>query len=422
MNRKLLLFSDKDWIEVKNKHKCLLDEEINNYDRSKLTSESDNDIYQYFVNKYQITQLELLDEVKKRGNVYDTRTDISKDPNRGIRDRTKPFYINFSSYDFMMSFSGDAWLFSCKPTNMIWNLVEAMIDDKNKEIVITIYKDTNNKTHDELTRISEEVTNEVKSNFDLIERHISNINKDVNEWNSYIMKRIIELLSQRILTEKNSNVILNNLPFKLHERKDSKQIYLRPTNRRPSPNKSVSIPNNNPNHDPKLSEHDYDHIINVMENMASVMELSPSVFKRMKEEDLRWHFLVQLNGHYEGDATGETFNYEGKTDILVKYRGKNIFIGECKYWGGEKKVIETMDQILGYCSWRDTRAAIIFFNRNKNFTKIVNSIENIVVNHSGYKHGTFEQIKETVYRFKIKHKDDPDRILIITVLLFNIPQ
>jgi hypothetical protein len=54
----------------------------------------------------------------------------------------------------------------------------------------------------------------------------------------------------------------------------------------------------------------------------------------MKEEDLRQHFLVQLNGQYEGRATGETFNFEGKTDILIRAERKNIFIAECKFWDG----------------------------------------------------------------------------------------
>ena len=56
--------------------------------------------------------------------------------------------------------------------------------------------------------------------------------------------------------------------------------------------------------------------------MAQVMERSPSAFSTMDEESLRSHFLVQLNGHYEGQATGETFNYEGKTDILIRSEGK----------------------------------------------------------------------------------------------------
>jgi hypothetical protein len=76
------------------------------------------------------------------------------------------------------------------------------------------------------------------------------------------------------------------------------------------------------------------------------MERSPSAFTMIDEEDLRQHFLVQLNGHYKGQATGETFNYQGKTDILVRAGGKNIFVAECKYWRGEKSYADTIDQIF----------------------------------------------------------------------------
>jgi len=41
-----------------------------------------------------------------------------------------------------------------------------------------------------------------------------------------------------------------------------------------------------------------------------------------------------LNTHYEGGATGETFNAAGKTDILIRVEDRNVFIGECKWWSG----------------------------------------------------------------------------------------
>src|SRR5207302_8442880 len=109
------------------------------------------------------------------------------------------------------------------------------------------------------------------------------------------------------------------------------------------------------------------------DNMASVMERSPSAFASMDEEALRSHFLVQLNGHYEGQATGETFNYEGKTDILIRVNGKNIFIGECKYWDGPKKLLETLDQLASQTTWKDTKVAIIVFNRRKDFSAVLKS-------------------------------------------------
>src|SRR5439155_14063466 len=105
--------------------------------------------------------------------------------------------------------------------------------------------------------------------------------------------------------------------------------------------------------DPELKDPDYEHILQVIQNMTLVMERSPSAFAAMDEETLRSHVLVQLNGHYEGQATGETFNYEGKTDILIRVNGKNIFIAECKYWDGPKKLLDTLDQLASQTTWKD---------------------------------------------------------------------
>jgi hypothetical protein len=89
--------------------------------------------------------------------------------------------------------------------------------------------------------------------------------------------------------------------------------------------------------------------------MSLVIDRSPSSFITLDEEAIRTHFLLQLNGHYEGNASGETFNASGKTDILIKVDNKNIFIAECKFWDGVKKFNEAIDQLLGYLSWRDSK-------------------------------------------------------------------
>jgi hypothetical protein len=92
------------------------------------------------------------------------------------------------------------------------------------------------------------------------------------------------------------------------------------------------------------------------------------------EKVLRFHFLVQLNGVFEGQATGETFNFQGKTDILIRVDEKSIFIAECKFWKGENSFIETIDQLLSYLSWRDTKAAMVVFNRNADFSDVLAKI------------------------------------------------
>ncbi len=41
---------------------------------------------------------------------------------------------------------------------------------------------------------------------------------------------------------------------------------------------------------------------------------------------------MMVNTHYRGQATGETFNKSGKTDILVRDGDRNVFVAECKWW------------------------------------------------------------------------------------------
>jgi hypothetical protein len=131
-----------------------------------------------------------------------------------------------------------------------------------------------------------------------------------------------------------------------------------------------------------LDEGMYESILGIIRNMTHVMERSPSAFGAMSEEDIRQHFLVQLNGQYEGGATGETFNFEGKTDILVREHDRNVFIAECTFWTGPSGLTKTLDQILGYLSWRDTKTAILLFVNNKKFSAVVDQVVPTVEAHT----------------------------------------
>ena len=173
--------------------------------------------------------------------------------------------------------------------------------------------------------------------------------------------------------------------------------------------------------EPTLDMKEYEHILSVISNMVVVIERSPKAFRGMCEEDLRQHFLVQLNAQYEGQATGETFNFEGKTDILIRYNGKNIFIAECKFWRGPKSLKDAIDQILNYASWRDTKTALLVFNRGKNFSRILAQIPEVVKAHPNFKRA-LSYPSETGFRYILHHRDDPNRELILTILAFEVPE
>ena len=136
---------------------------------------------------------------------------------------------------------------------------------------------------------------------------------------------------------------------------------------------------------------------------------------------MRQHFLVQLNGQYEGQATGETFNFEGKTDILIRVDGKNIFIAECKFWTGPSSLTKTIDQLLGYTSWRDTKTSILLFNRNRNLTTVLNRIPEVVKSHSLFKRDC-DYDSETGFRYIFANRDDENREIVLTILVFDVPR
>jgi hypothetical protein len=183
---------------------------------------------------------------------------------------------------------------------------------------------------------------------------------------------------------------------------------------RPKPSAGVFKP------EPSLPEEEYEFILSILKNMVQVMERSPHAFEQMGEEDLRWHFLVQLNAQYEGQAAGETFNFQGKTDILLRSEGRNVFIAECGFWRGEKNFLEKIDQHLSYLSWRDTKTAIILFNRNANFTEVLSKITGAVPKHACFKRDRGRS-DESTFRYIFHQPADSNRELVLTVMAFDVP-
>ncbi|WP_077324758.1 hypothetical protein [Virgibacillus siamensis] len=123
--------------------------------------------------------------------------------------------------------------------------------------------------------------------------------------------------------------------------------------------------------EPTLPDSTYLDILNIIHDMGKEFERKPSVYTGKEEEHLRDHFLMMLEPNFEGSATGETFNKTGKTDILLKHNSQNVFIGECKFWRGKKSLHDTISQLLSYLTWRDSKAAVIMFVKNKEFSTVL---------------------------------------------------
>jgi hypothetical protein len=207
------------------------------------------------------------------------------------------------------------------------------------------------------------------STLDVFERYFNWQRTSVDQFLTELTQRArqtIEARKARLLADRN---MVASLPFRIKARGESTQTYVAPLKRKQMvfQRKAVS---ESFKPEPTLDEGDYQHILKVIEGMTRTMERSPSTFAKLDEEALRDMYLVPLNGHLEGAATGETFNAEGKTDILIRVEDRNIFIAECKIWRGPKYLTEAIDQLLSYLTWRDTKTAIIVFNRNKGLSAV----------------------------------------------------
>ena len=131
--------------------------------------------------------------------------------------------------------------------------------------------------------------------------------------------------------------------------------------------------------------------------------------------------LLILEPNFEGSATGETFNKSGKTDILLRHEGKNVFIAELKYWRGKKAYLDTISQLPGYLTWRDSKAAIVLFVKNKELSPVLNTVKEVTSEHPNYLGFVTEQ-EEGWYHYRLHINEDKNREVRLAVMLFHLPE
>ena len=383
--------------------------EIDSLKENQILNTSEDDLCKYFVEKYKVEVLQI-DESQIQVDYGDTKIDVSQRFEYDVFDKSRPFYVTGTRVTFYIPFSGDPKLFRLKPSSFNFNPPQA--DISNGEVVM-VYKQT--------TSHATKIENAFKSELASLKNYLKWVEQDITPFNSSVREKAsqgIRSRREKILKDRD---LVTEIGFPLRHRQDALNTYVAPQVKRvitpklPPPSTAPYKP------EPALGTQDYEHILSVVSNMVMVMERSPKAFGGMNEEDLRQHFLVQLNGQYEGQATGETFNFNGKTDILIRVDGKNIFIAECKFWKGPKAFGEAINQLLSYSTWRDTKTALLVFNRKAEMSTVLGRISEVAEAHPNYKNSQFYD-SETGFRYIFRHRDDANREIVITVLVFNVPE
>jgi hypothetical protein len=265
-----------------------------------------------------------------------------------------------------------------------------------------------------------EVQREVQHTLHSIEDHLSTAREDVKPFNRSLpglAEDAVRRRKERLLRQRGT---VEALGIPVRHRADAPRTYALPVKRRVPTIESIPTTSQPYSPEPALAVEEYERILDIVHNMALVMERSPSAFERMHEEHLRDHFLVQLNGQYEGAAAGEVFNCAGKTDILIRWETRNVFIAECKFWTGPKGFHEALDQLLSYTSWRDTKTALFLFNRHRALSRVLARVPDLLRAHPCWKRDV-PQAQETRFRSTMQRPDDAMREVTVTVCVFSVP-
>lgn len=409
-----LLFSKKSLSSLLDVYRKQLRQDIDDWSETMLLSSSEAQLIDRLVDKFTLEVPKLYPRDDWRVDKQDIRIDVSHNAQRFLRVDGTPITMPGQRISLYIPFTGDADLFEFQPSTFDLNPPRASVDDRGN--VISYTREVPQKS-EEAKQFKHEIDMFVKK----IDKYLCRMRQDCEHWNVSLRNTAIAQIRERKRRLAEQADFLAELDIPLKGRSDSDETVSipvtpipRPTARRPPVPKKQHCP------DPIIAEDDYIGILEIISRLSITIERSPTTFAGMSESHIREHILVSLNGFFKGSATGETFNALGKTDILIREQNQNLFVGECKFWKGPKELLKAIDQLLNYVTWRDTKTALIVFVKQQNFTAVLDKIKESVPNHANFNHGP-DLVTETQFRFRFLQKNDEERCVHLSVLVFHIP-
>jgi hypothetical protein len=268
-----------------------------------------------------------------------------------------------------------------------------------------------------------DVRGEAQGVIDSIQRHLTWARGDIETFNRGLEQRARAAIQARRQRVRVTYDQLQQTGIPMRKPDEAPKTYIADVLvRRPSPSIPPASASMSIALEPVLSDEVFEHILGVIRATGEAMEQSPKTYAGMGEEDRRQVLLAALNTHYQGQTTAEAFNVSGKTDLLVRHpEGKNLFIGECKFWEGAKGFAETVDQLFRYAGWRDTKLAVVMFVREKGLTAVVEKAREALAEHEQFV-GRGEEVNETELRATMSWPGDERRHADLNVFFVHVPE
>lgn len=384
--------------------------EINSLDNEYVLKASQTELEEHFTEKVLIEPLVLHSDKRYIKNQSGTQIDVSHDFRRAVFPGERAV-VRGTRIDIAIPFEGNPMLWKIRASTFSMGGYPD-IEIQNNEVLFSISFPDDSAQSDQLR-------SDIEQNTKSLEEAVAYLKNDVTNHNNSAPNTVKQVLARkRTLAQSTTGAIAAlGIPVK---RVDAEPTFVIPTKRRTRPARRPAVETGEYKPEPILEEKEYQHILEILKSMSLVIERNPSSFALLDEESIRDHFLLQLNGHYEGGATGETFNASGKTDILIREENKNVFIAECKFWHGQKAFGEAVDQLLGYLTWRDSKCALLIFNRTKDSNAIRQKMHEAMESLPEHRKTESHQ-PNGESRYVLVKESEPGKEIIVTTQLYDIP-
>ena len=290
------LFRGVDSFSVQRQQTESMKSEIAGMDANRLLNTNVDDLVGYLAEKYEIEVPELI-EGEMVVDQREAQRDVSGDPmRRFFYDRHQgPIMVTGTEILLEVPFSGDPQMFRVQPSTYNLNPPQGTV--QGNILTTTLWGDNLN---------ADQVRGQVNTWLGEVRQHLQWQRDSFPNFNVALAQQARDaVVGRRDQLLRNQNLVAS-LGIPLKRRPGAPETYVAPEVRRKLAPKIPPATAGAFKHEPTMEEAEYQHILGVMENMAHVLERIPKAFYNLDEKGLRTHFLVQLNGHYEGQATGET--------------------------------------------------------------------------------------------------------------------
>ncbi|MBB1404699.1 hypothetical protein RB215_08305 [Pseudoalteromonas sp. HL-AS2] len=315
-------------------------------------------------------------------------------------------------YTFHLPFSGDAQLLKVRAST--YSMSSPRIQTDGREIQFEIIN-----FNQEAEAIKREADNVVAQ----LTSQNQNLTNDLVRFNGSLESLLSKAFDARKEQLLKKHDVISALGIPVRKAHSTPSTFSVPAKRTPAipskPKPEVTAKGYKP--EPTLDNAIYYQILKIIHDVGKQFERLPSTYAGKGEEHLRDHMLLILEPNFEGSATGETFNKKGKTDILLRHEGSNVFVAELKYWHGKKGYLETITQLLSYLTWRDSKAAVVMFISNKEFSPVLETIREVTSEHPNHL-GFVKEVEEGWYQYRFHINDDSNREVHIAIQAFHLPR